>query len=225
MSIRLVLVDDQELSRVGLRMLLESRDEVDVVGEAENGRAAIALLDTIEADVVLMDIRMPVLDGVEATRAIASAGGPRVLILTTFDLDEYVYDALQAGASGFLVKDTPLHELVSAIVHVHHGDAVVAPSATRRLLDHFAGGPATAIPRNEAPAAGTPAVNALTAREREVLLMLARGLSNAEIAAEFVVSEGTVKTHVGRILTKLDLRDRVQAVVFAYEQGLVVPYS
>lgn len=242
MSIRLMLVDDQELTRVGLRMVLESREEVAVVGEAEHGQAALELLDDVDVDVVLMDIRMPVLDGVETTRRLVAADGPRVLVLTTFDFDEYVYDALEAGASGFLVKDTPLDELIAAIVHVHRGDAVVAPSATRRLIDRFAAerrgvGPAGingatvgdsrsqsshgATGATGAGAAASMALDSLTAREREVLLMLAKGLSNAEIAAEMVVSEGTVKTHVGRILTKLGLRGRVQAVVFAYEQGLV----
>ncbi|PRX99712.1 response regulator [Allonocardiopsis opalescens] len=220
MTIRTVLVDDQELIRTGLRMVLESRPQIEVVGEAGDGDTALDLLRTVEADVVLMDVRMPRMGGVEATRRIRAGGtGPRVLILTTFDLDEYAYDALQAGASGFLLKDTPLDDLASAIAHVHLGDAVVAPSTTRRLLDHFT----RARPRAGAadPGARGRRIQALTPREHEVLRLVARGLSNAEIAAELVLSEGTVKVHVGRILTKLGLRDRVQAVVLAYETGLV----
>ncbi|WP_394296689.1 response regulator [Nocardiopsis potens] len=210
-------------------MVLEERPEVEVVGEAGDGDSALELLRTVRADVVLMDVRMPRMGGVEATRRITAGGGPRVLILTTFDLDEYAYDALRAGASGFLVKDAPLDELVSAITRVHLGDAVVAPSTTRRLLHHFTGGPR---PGSGASGSGEPSpalspapagrrIEGLTPREHEVLRLVARGLSNAEIAAHLVVSEGTVKTHVGRILTKLDLRDRVQAVVLAYETGLV----
>ncbi|MFI7617518.1 response regulator [Nonomuraea terrae] len=211
MTIRIVLVDDQELIRMGLRMVLESRPEIEVVGEADDGDTALELLRTVEADVVLMDVRMPRMSGVRATRTIRASDGPRVLILTTFDLDEYAYDALRAGASGFLLKDAPLNDLVSAITHVHLGDAVVAPSTTRRLLDHFTGAPEPDPRRFEE----------LTPRELEVLRLVARGLSNAEIAEDLSVSEGTVKTHVGRILTKLHLRDRVQAVVLAYESGLV----
>lgn len=213
MTIRVVLVDDQELTRAGLRMLLESSDVVNIVGEASDGREALDLLDDVATDVVLMDIRMPVLDGVEATRELVARGGSPVLILTTFDLDEYVLDALHAGASGFLVKDTPLEELISAIQHLHHGDAVVAPTATRRLLARF----------SQLPAVPTHVEMRLTERENETLVLVARGLSNAEIAQQFVISEGTVKTHVSRILTKLGLRDRVQAVVYAYERGLVRP--
>lgn len=235
MAIRVVLVDDQELARVGLRMLLDSRSEVEVVGEAANGEQALDLLSEVETDVVLMDIRMPVLDGVETTRRLlrsrpGAQATPKVLVLTTFDQDSYVRDALRAGASGFLIKDTALDELVAAIGHVHAGDAVVAPSATRRLLDHFAGEPERAAPADPGerlttrPGIGRAAGLAeLTRREHEVLLLLAQGLSNAEISTEMVVSEGTVKTHVRRILTKLDLRDRVQAVVFAHEQGLIGP--
>lgn len=219
MTIRVVLVDDQELIRVGFRMMLDAQPDIDVVGEAADGDTAVELLTTLVADVVLMDVRMPRVNGVEATRRIRAAEGPRVLILTTFDLDEYAFEALQAGASGFLLKDAPLGDLVAAIHHVHSGDAVVAPSTTRRLLHHFAYRlPAAAGPRP------VPAdLEVLTPREREVLELIARGLSNTEIAARLVVSEGTVKTHVGRILTKLDLRDRVQAVVLAYETGLVEP--
>ncbi|MBW0103610.1 response regulator transcription factor [Pseudonocardia sp. KRD291] len=218
MTIRVVLVDDQELIRVGFRMILDAQDDIEVVGEADDGDTALEALPRLAADVVLMDVRMPRMSGVEATRRIvAEGGGPRVLILTTFDLDEYAYDALQAGASGFLLKDAPLSDLVSAIRHVHSGDAVVAPSTTRRLLRQFTrsrptGGEAQACPAG---------LDELTAREREVLLLVAKGLSNTEIAEHLVLSEGTVKIHVGRILTKLGLRDRVQAVVLAYEAGVV----
>lgn len=220
MTIRIVLVDDQEMIRVGFRMILESRPEMEVVGEADDGDTALELLETVQADVVLMDVRMPRMSGVEATRRICAGGdGPRVLILTTFDLDEYAYDALRAGASGFLLKDAPLNDLVSAITHVRLGDAVVAPSTTRRLLDRFASNlPAV---RERRPVPDGHRLEELTPREHEVLRLVARGLSNAEIAEELFVSEGTVKTHVGRILTKLGLRDRVQAVVLAYETGLV----
>lgn len=219
MTIRIVLVDDQEMVRVGFRMALESRPEIEVAGEADDGDTALELLGAVEADVVLMDVRMPRMSGVEATRRICAGDGPRVLILTTFDLDEYAYDALQAGASGFLLKDTPLDDLVSAITHVHLGDAVVAPSTTRRLLDHFASN--TPAPHEPRPIPDESRLEELTPREQEVLRLIARGLSNAEIAGKIFVSEGTVKIHVGRILTKLDLRDRVQAVVLAYESGLV----
>ncbi len=215
--IRIVLVDDQELVRMGLRMVLDARPEIEVVGEADDGDTALELLGRTPADVVLMDVRMPRLGGVEATRRIRAAGGPRVLMLTTFDEDDYAFEALHAGASGFLLKDSPLEELVAAITHVHDGDAVVAPSTTRRLLDRFVGR------RRRAPATDRRRLAELTAREHDVLRLVARGLSNAEIAEELVVSEGTVKTHVGRILAKLGLRDRVQAVVLAYETGLVEP--
>lgn len=215
MTIRLVLVDDQEMIRMGFRMVLESRPGIDVVGEADDGDTAIELLRTVEADVVLMDVRMPRMNGVEATRRIREhTDSPRVLILTTFDLDEYAYDALQASASGFLLKDTPVEEIASAITHVHAGDAVVAPSTTRRLLGHF-------TDRRSNPTRNRTNLSELTPREHEVLRLIARGLSNAEIAEELVLTEGTVKVHVGRILTKLGLRDRVQAVVLAYETGLV----
>lgn len=217
MTIRLVLVDDQEMYRTGFRMVLGSRAEFEVVGDADDGDTALELLRTVEADVVLMDVRMPRMDGVEATRRIREAGGPRVLVLTTFDLDEYAYDAIQAGASGFLLKDVPMEELVAAIVHVHDGDAVVAPSTTRRLLDHFA-------TQRLDPRAGAgwdrPGLVELTAREREVLGLIAEGLSNGEIAERLVIAESTARVHVGRILSKLGLRDRVQAVVMAYQTGI-----
>lgn len=217
MAIRLVLVDDQEMVRAGLRLVLEPHSEIEIVGEADDGDTAVRLVREVDADVVLMDVRMPRMNGVEATRRIRAADGPRVLILTTFDLDEYAYDALQAGASGFLLKETPTDGIVDAITHVHQGDAVVAPSTTRRLLDHFT------APRTQAPRsfAVQERLDELTDRELETLRMLAGGLSNAEIAELFVISENTVKTHVSRVLMKLDLRDRVQAVVFAYQNGLV----
>lgn len=217
MTIRLVLVDDQEMVRAGLRLVLESQAGIEIVGEAGDGDTAVELVQQIDCDVVLMDVRMPRMNGVEATRRICAAGGPRVLILTTFDLDEYAYDALQAGASGFLLKETPTEGIAEAIAHVHHGDAVVAPSTTRRLLNHFTAS-------NPARPARSFAMNArldeLTAREREILRLLAQGLSNAEIAESLVIAENTVKTHVSRVLMKLDLRDRVQAVVLAYQYGL-----
>jgi DNA-binding NarL/FixJ family response regulator len=232
-GIRIILVDDQELVRTGFRMVLEAQPDMIVVGEAADGLAAVEAVRRQPADVVVMDVRMPRLDGVEATRRIcADAGaagtgaagtgdagtgdarGPRVLMLTTFDLDEYVFAGLQAGASGFLLKDVPPAELLFAIRSVHAGDSVVAPSATRRLIDRF-------VPLL-APAGPPPAgLAGLTEREREVLVQVAAGLSNAEIATRLFVSEATVKTHVGRILAKLGLRDRVQAVVLAYESGLV----
>ncbi|MFP5068885.1 response regulator [Pseudonocardia nantongensis] len=219
MTIRVVLVDDQELIRVGFRMVLDAEADIEVVAEADDGDTALDTLAAMPSDVVLMDVRMPRMSGVEATRQIVAAGGgPRVLILTTFDLDEYAYDGLRAGASGFLLKDAPLIDLLSSIRHVHSGDAVVAPSTTRRLLRHFIDHEPTAGHQaRPAPAA----LAELTGREREVLVHIARGLSNAEIAERLVLSEGTVKTHVGRILAKLDLRDRVQAVVLAYETGII----
>ncbi|WP_369015951.1 response regulator transcription factor [Actinocrinis puniceicyclus] len=224
MKIRVALVDDQELLRTGFRMILDAQQDMEVVGEAADGVAALELLEQVRADVVLMDVRMPALDGVEATRRLLGDGfgsaldpHPKVLILTTFDLDEYAFAAIKAGASGFLLKDVPPTELLSAIRAVHSGDAVVAPSTTRRLLDRFA----PLLPSSAAPP--PPTLSALTEREREVLGLVAQGLSNAEIAARLVLSEATVKTHVGRILMKLDLRDRVQAVVLAYETGLVRP--
>ena len=220
MTIRIVLVDDQEMYRLGFRMLLETRQEVEVIGEAEDGRAAVELISRVEADVVLMDVRMPRMNGIEATRRIAArAPGPRVLVLTTFDLDEYAFEAIRAGAGGFLLKDASLEELMAAIHHVHAGDAVMAPSTTRRLLERFAVRPPAVGPgRTDARM-----LESLTAREREVLLLLARGLTNGGIARELSVAEGTVRVHVSRILGKLELRDRAQAVVLAYESGLVAP--
>ncbi len=213
--IRIILVDDQELVRAGFRMVLDAQPDMQVVGEAGDGLGAIDLARRLHADVMVMDARMPRLDGVEATRRIRQAGDlPHVLMLTTFDLDEYAFAALKAGASGFLLKDVPPAELLFAIRAVHSGDSVVAPSTTRRLIDQFA----ALLPGGEA----NPAELAeLTDREREVLALVAQGLSNAEIAQRLFVSEATVKTHVGRVLAKLCLRDRVQAVVYAYEHGLV----
>ncbi|MFI5835617.1 response regulator [Micromonospora sp. NPDC051300] len=216
--VRVLLADDQPLLRTGFRMVLGVEDDLDIVGEAGDGAEAVELSRRLLPDVVLMDIRMPRMDGVAATRAIVDARLPvRVLVLTTFELDEYVVGALRAGASGFLAKDVPAEDLVTAIRTVAAGEAVVAPRILRRLLDRFADvlpDPATAAP---------PVLDALTDREREVLVQVARGLSNAEIARELSVSETTVKTHVGHMLTKLRLRDRVQAVVLAYETGLVRP--
>ncbi|WP_431042959.1 response regulator [Streptomyces sp. P1-3] len=223
MAIRVMLVDDQVLLRTGFRMVLAAQPDMEVVAEAGDGAEALEVLRGTDVDVVLMDVRMPRLDGVEATRRICEReGAPKVLILTTFDLDEYAFSALKAGAGGFMLKDVPPGELLAAIRAVHSGDAVVAPSTTRRLLDRFApilpsGGGSVG-----GAAGGTPAeLDRLTGREREVMLLVAQGLSNGEIAARLVLSEATVKTHVGRILTKLELRDRVQVVVLAYETGLV----
>lgn len=217
-SIRVVLVDDQEMIRMGMRMVLESQEGIEIVGEADDGDVAVDLVERVDADVVVMDIRMPRISGVEATRRIRErSDAPRVLILTTFDFDEYAYDALQAGASGFLLKDTPVEDVAAAIAHIHNGDAVVAPSTTRRLIDHFTRARPAAAGHRDAGAR----LEELTPREHEVLILVARGMSNSEVAAELVLAEGTVKIHVGRILTKLGLRDRVQAVVLAYETGLV----
>ena len=216
MSIRIVLVDDQELVRTGFRMVLDAQQDMTVVGEASDGLAAVTLLRATPADVVVMDVRMPRLDGIEATRRICQNGDrPRVLMLTTFDLDEYAFAALKAGASGFLLKDVPPEELLFGIRAVHSGDAVVAPSTTRRLIDRFA----PMLPTDGVD--GPPDLAGLTGREREVLTLIAQGLSNTEIADRLFVSEATVKTHVGRVLAKLGLRDRVQAVVLAYETGIV----
>ena len=214
--IAVLLADDQALVRAGFRMILKAEDGISVVGEATNGAEAVALAAELEPQVVLMDIRMPELDGIEATRQILEAqpDGPRVLVLTTFSDDEYVYEALRAGASGFLLKDAPEEQLIAGIRIVAHGGSLFAPAVTRKLIERFAG---------RAPAPPPPALDDLTPRELEVLRLLARGLSNAEIAAEFVVSDHTVKTHVAHVLQKLDLRDRVQAVVVAYESGLVRP--
>jgi DNA-binding NarL/FixJ family response regulator len=215
-SIRVLLVDDQELVRAGFRMVLDAQPDIEVAGEARDGLRALEILRATSADVVLMDVRMPRMDGIEATRHIcARADGPKVIILTTFDLDEYAFAALKAGAGGFLLKDAGPEQLIEAIRAVSSGDAVVAPSTTRRLIDRFV----QHIP--DEPQAANSALKTLTAREGEVLQLVARGLSNGEIAARLYVSEATVKTHVGRILNKLDLRDRVQAVVFAYETGLI----
>ncbi len=214
-----LVVDDQALVRTGFKMILEAEPGIEVIGEAVDGLEAVEMARRLRPDVVLMDIRMPNLDGVEATRQLAGPGvaaGPRILILTTFDLDEYVYDALRAGASGFLLKDTPAEELARAVHVIAGGDSLLAPSVTTRLVQELA--------KKPAPDAKPPAeLGALTDREMEVLTLMARGRSNAEIAAELFVSETTVKTHVGRVLMKLHLRDRVQAVVLAYETGLVTP--
>jgi DNA-binding NarL/FixJ family response regulator len=215
-DLRLLLADDQALIRTGFRMILSAEPGMRVVGEAEDGARAVELARALRPDVVLMDIRMPVMDGIEATRRILADGeAPRVLVLTTFDLDEYVFAAVRAGASGFLLKDSPPEALVDAVRVVAAGDALLAPSVTRRLIDRFAA--------TDPEPTGTAAMDALTEREREVLALVARGLSNAEIAGRLVVSETTVKTHVSRVLGKLGLRDRVQAVVAAYESGLVRP--
>lgn len=218
--IRVLVVDDQALVRAGFRMILEAEDDLEVVAEAADGDEAVRGVRRHRPHVVLMDVRMPGLDGIEATRRLLAHDGdaPAVLILTTFDLDEYVFAALRAGASGFLLKDTPPDELVHAIRVVAEGEALLSPSVTRRLIEEFAHQPA------RAPDSGL-ALSELTERELDVLRLVARGLSNAEIAGELVVGETTVKTHVGRILTKLGLRDRVQAVVLAYESGLVQPGS
>lgn len=215
-AIRVLVVDDQALVRVGFRMILEAEPDLEVVGEAADGVEAVAGVHRERPDVVLMDVRMPNLDGIAATRRILEgSGSAKVLMLTTFDMDEYVYEAFRAGASGFLLKDVPPERLVAGIRAVASGEALLAPSVTRRLIETFVRRqPARAVPQ---------AVEELTAREREVLELMARGLSNAEIAETFVLSETTVKTHVSRVLDKLELRDRVQAVVFAYEHGLVQP--
>jgi DNA-binding NarL/FixJ family response regulator len=215
-TIRVVLVDDQALVRTGFRMILDETRDIEVVGEAADGLTALEVIERVHPDVVLMDVRMPGLDGVEATRRLRASGRPvpRVIILTTFDLDEYVFTGLRAGASGFLLKDTLAADLLAAVRVVAAGEAVAAPTVTRRLITHFLG---TAPIRPH----GAGRLAALTAREREVLTLIARGLSNGEIAAALHLSEGTVKTHIGRILAKLDLRDRVQAVILGYEAGLV----
>ena len=220
MSVRVLIVDDQALVRAGFRMILEAEPDIEIVGEASDGEEALKAAGELSPDVVLMDIRMPNLDGLEATRRLVDGGGagPRVLMLTTFDLDEYVYEALRAGASGFLLKDTPPEQLVSAIHVVASGDALLSPSITKRVIEEFIQRPPSTV-----PIATPPRLKELTARELEVLGFMARGLSNAEIARDLFVSETTVKTHVARILMKLELRDRVQAVVFAYENGFVQP--
>jgi DNA-binding NarL/FixJ family response regulator len=217
--IRVLIADDQALVRAGFRMILDAEADLEVVGEASDGAEAVAQAQKLKPDVVLMDIRMPELDGIEATRRVVSGDGEqpvRVLMLTTFDLNEYVYEALRAGASGFLLKDVPPEQLAAGIRVVADGDALLAPSITRRLIEEFA---------QATPAAAEPpkGLDELTPRELEVFRLIARGLSNGEIAAELVVSETTVKTHVARVLMKLGLRDRVQAVVLAYEAGVAVP--
>ncbi|MFC9552402.1 response regulator [Rhodococcus sp. NPDC056960] len=217
MPITVLLVDDQELMRMGLTMVLDAQDDITVVGEASDGAAAVAAVRTLQPDVVLMDVRMPVVDGVSATTQIMESGvASRVLVMTTFDLDEHAMGALRAGASGFLLKDTPSEDLVSAIRSVAAGDAVVSPKVTRRLLARF-------LDDGPAPRRDPAILDVLTEREREVLQLVATGLSNTEIAAQLFLSESTIKSHVGRILTKLNVRDRVQAVVLAYETGLVRP--
>jgi DNA-binding NarL/FixJ family response regulator len=217
--VSIVLADDQELLRMGFRLVLEAQPDLEVAGEAGDGEQAVELVSRLEPDIVLMDVRMPIMDGVEATRRIVAAGArARVIILTTFDLDEYAYSALRAGASGFLLKDATPADLLSAIRSVARGDAVVAPSTTKRLLESVADrlpDPSGAVPPED--------LELLTAREREVLVEVARGLSNAEIAATLVLADATVKTHVGNILSKLALRDRVQLVIYAYDHGLVAP--
>ncbi len=217
MRIRLLIVDDQELVRTGFRLLLETQDDLHVVGEAGDGAEAIERAHALKPDVVLMDIRMPRMDGIEATERLTAAEiepPPRVLVLTTFDLDEYVFGALRAGAAGFLLKDAPRERLLEAIRVVHAGEALLSPSITRRLIEDFAA-------RTDPIAPPRALLEQVTPREREVLVLVARGLSNAEIAKHLVVTEATVKSHVRSILMKLDLRDRVQAVVFAYEHGIV----
>jgi DNA-binding NarL/FixJ family response regulator len=215
--IRVLVADDQGLVRAGFRAILEAQNDLEVVGEAEDGAKAVALADELGPDVVLMDIRMPGVDGIEATRRLVRDGdGPRVLMLTTFDLDEYVYEAMKAGASGFLLKDAPRDQLVDAVRTVAAGDALLAPAIVRRLIEGFV--------RRPPPGARSPGeLEELTERELEVLTLIARGLANSEIAAALFVSEATVRTHVSHILAKLALRDRVQAVVYAYETGLVQP--
>jgi DNA-binding NarL/FixJ family response regulator len=218
-TITVLVADDQPVVRAGFETILAAQDDIDVVGEASDGLEAVQHATRLRPDVVLMDVRMPNLDGIEATRRIAGPGVAdplRVLILTTFDLDDYVYEALRAGASGFLLKDVNRHDLVAAVRTVAAGEALLAPTVTRRLIEEFARRPAP----DRAP---SPALDTLTGREREVLELVARGRSNAEIASELYVGEATVKSHVGHVLMKLGLRDRVQAVIYAYEVGVVVP--
>ena len=218
MSIRVLLADDQAMVRAGFRMFLDAEPDIEVVGEAADGAEAVSAVGHLRPDVVLMDIQMPVMDGLEATRRIAGPKSEvvtRVLILTTFERDEYIFEALRSGASGFLLKNAPPEDLIAAIRVVAEGNALLAPSVTRRIIEEFA--------RRPMPTSRTDDLGRLTEREIEVLRLLARGKTNAEIAGELVVGEATVKTHVSNLLTKLDLRDRIQAVVFAYESGLVQP--
>ena len=219
MTVRVVIADDQGMVRSGFTTLLNSEPDIEVVGEAVNGQEAITRAVQLRPDVILMDVRMPEMDGLEATRQITGGDrstAPRVVMLTTFDLDDYVYEALRAGACGFLLKDAPRHDLIAAVKTAASGNALLAPSVTMRLIDAFARRPAQTLP--------TPSrLASLTAREHEILMRLARGLTNAEIAADLVVSEATVKSHVGNLLAKLELRDRVQAVILAYETGIVRP--
>ena len=218
MTLGVLIADDQALMRAGFRMILEAEPDLEVVGEAADGREAVAEAGRVRPDVVLMDVRMPEMDGIEATRRLLDANGDtKVVMLTTFDMDEYVYEALRAGASGFLVKDVPPEQLVTGIRAVASGDSLLAPSITRRLIQEFVRRPPDAIRTSQSE------LSRLTAREGEVLRMMARGLSNLEIADELFVSETTVKTHVAHVLTKLGVRDRVQAVVLAYESGVVRP--
>ena len=217
MSVSILLADDQPLLRRGFRMILEAEDDLTVVAEAGNGEEAVELVRRHAPDVALMDIRMPGTDGIEATQQITAAGPlPKVLVLTTFDLDEYAFGALRAGASGFLLKDAPRADLIAAVRIAAAGDALLSPSITRRLIEAFARRPETAMPRPSRLASLTP-------RERDILRLVARGNSNTEIARELVVTEATVKTHVGHLLAKLGLRDRVQAVILAYETGAIIP--
>ncbi|HZI34853.1 MAG TPA: response regulator transcription factor [Gaiellales bacterium] len=217
MTARVLIADDQEMVRAGFRMLLDSQPDIEVVGEAGNGEEALAVARRQHPDVVLMDVRMPVLDGIAATRQLISdpSVDTRVLVLTTFDLDEYVYGALRAGASGFLLKDAPPEQLIDGIHTVAAGEALLAPSITQRVIHAFVSLPAKPQPM--------PELDELTAREREVLELLARGLSNAEIASQLVITQTTTKTHVARVLAKLRLRDRVHAVIYAYEVGIITP--
>jgi DNA-binding NarL/FixJ family response regulator len=215
MTVTVVVADDQAMVRAGFRRLLEAEPDIDVVGEADDGAQAVDLVARLRPRVALLDIRMPNMDGIEATRRITAAGTTHVVILTTFDLDEYVYDALRAGASGFLLKDAPPEQMIAGVHAAASGDALIAPSVTRRLLAEFAQRPQ--------PADASRTLTSLTERERDTLLRLGRGMSNAEIAAELFLGEATIKTHVGKVLAKLALRDRVQAVVYAYETGLVTP--
>jgi DNA-binding NarL/FixJ family response regulator len=218
MTVKIVLADDEQLVRSGLKLILESEDDIEVVGEANDGAEAVALTRRLDPDVVLMDVQMPVMNGIEATREIVALGredSSRVVILTTFDLDEYVYEALKAGASGFLLKRTPAEDLVTGVRVVAEGEALLAPSVTQRLIENFRSRPDSAPARDESE------LDDLTDREREVLVLVARGMTNGDIATHLFLSEGTVKTHVKRIFSKLGLHDRTQAVIIAYEVGLV----